>query len=201
MSRFFKLSYTITFWSCTVLMLSCGSNASNESASAASVTPATTDAAATTVAQAVAAKPANFTGTFNAMIAKRESFVDLTPSTKTVYSHTFDEAGTPMLKGWMLDENNKFEPTTIDFEKGDPTGANFGPGVYFGNVVLRPAEYNKLRRALRQDKTMLYVIFSPKLVDNYYIGYDISISATKSFAAGHAFAPVADANPSPPKTY
>lgn len=181
-------------------MLSCGNSATNESASATSATTPTTDAAVATVTQAVAAKPANFTGTFNVMIAKRESFVDLTPSTKTVYSHTFDEAGTPILKGWMLDENNKFEPTTIDFEKGDPTGENFGPGVYFGNVVLRPSEYNKLRRALRQDKTMLYVIFSPKVVDNYYIGYDISVSAGKSFAP-NTFAPVAEANPSPPKTY
>lgn len=133
-------------------------------------------------------------------IGKREDFIDLTPATKLIFSHSFDALGPVRLSAWVLDENDNFEDgRRIDLENNGPSGTDYTAGLVFGNVVLRPGQLGKIRKELRRDEEAMYVIFKPVIIDTYFIGYKIGISENK--LAGADFAEFAEANPSPPKVY
>lgn len=133
-------------------------------------------------------------------IGKREDFIDLTPATKLIFSHSFDALGPVRLSAWVLDENDNFEEgRRIDLHNNGPSGTDNIAGLVFGNVVLKPGQLGKIRKELRQNKGASYVIFRPVIIEGYFVGYKIGISESKAVAAD--FAEFAEANPSPPKVY
>ena len=133
-------------------------------------------------------------------IGERDDFINLTPATKLIFSHSLDALGPVRLSAWLLDENDNFEDgKRIDLVPGGPSRTDSKAGLYFGNVVLKPGQLGKIRKELRNNKDADYVIFTPVIIEDHFIGYRIGISENK--AVGVNFVEFAEANPSPPKVY
>jgi hypothetical protein len=142
----------------------------------------------------------DFVSKLPSFIGKREDFIDLSPATKLVFSHSFDALGLVRLSAWVLDENDNFEKgKRIDLVNNGPSGTDNEAGLVFGNVVLKPGQLGKIRKELRRNEDAMHIIFRPVIVDDYFVGYKIGISESK--AVGADFVEFAEANPSPPKVY
>lgn len=162
-------------------------------------TPASTDVSPAT---AVAEKPAALTGTLDVLYIERKAFDDLDRGSKIVYCHTFATDEKVHLDGWLLD-GNRFPNTspTMKLKNGSSSGINYGPGFYFGNVVLHASGFIKIKNALDANAKLKFVIFSPKIVNSYHIGYDIYVQETNAFTNASGLVAVTDVNPSPPRNY
>jgi hypothetical protein len=195
MNKYFKLNIVVficficTFSSCSDDK---STTTTTDSTAATGISPNTN----TGVAQG---EPHPLSGNLDILVAPRAAFTDLNPGTKLVYSHNFGSDGKPHLKGFVL-VGTVFSGTTMELQNGTPSNETYDNDTYFSNVVLHPGEFNKVRNELIRDPNWQYVLFLPYKVDTYFVGYHLYPSVTSAFTS-QAFAPVADANPSPPRTY
>ena len=199
MRKYFNLKSITLFLSISFFMSSC--NDDDKKNDDTTNSPASTTTATTTNTEtAQAPQKAAVTGTFDNLYIEREAFDTLLKGTKMVFCHTFAADDKVHLDGWVLNGNTFDTPPNMPLKNGTPSSENYGAGTYFGNVVLHSASFNKIKNALK-DATMKYVLFKPKKVDTYHIGYDIYVSPTPSFTFEANFLATTDANPSPPRNY
>lgn len=144
-------------------------------------------------------EPHPLAGNLDILVAPRAAFTDLSPGTKLVYTHNFGAGGKPHLKGFVL-VGTVFSGATMELQNTTPSNETYNSDTYFSNVVLHPGDFNKVRNELIRDPNWQYVVFLPYKVDTYFVGYHIYPSVTSAFTS-QSFAPLADANPSPPKVY
>jgi hypothetical protein len=145
-----------------------------------------------------------FSGKLDTLVVDSLSFSKL-PNAKMVFSFVFGENDTLTLHGWhakgLLGTSFDSLPD-IKLIKGNPSHIDYGPGIYFGNVILK--DVNKIQRALKTHNAQL-VIFAPKMVDTNHIGYDIFLGKNDPTLSKISILAIInidlDANPSPPKTY
>jgi hypothetical protein len=135
-------------------------------------------------------------GYLDTLIIDRQAFDSVQNGSKIVFSFVFTSTDKPTLGGWILKGNDFDTDPNWVLTNSNPSTVNYSNGIYFGNVVLQPQEFNKIKSALSNHK---FIVFAPYL-DGKHIGYKIFLSPT-TFIADKTVAAVADANPSPPKTY
>ena|ERR1700741_4240107 len=198
MRRYFKLSNIALFLSFIVLLSSCTDDGKKDDDTSSINSAATTSSSPSTSTIADQAKA--LTGTLDILVAERKVFTDLNPGTKIVYSHSFGTDGRVHMSGWVL-QGNTFPGNPMALQNGAPSNITYNDNTFFGNVVLMPADFNKIRNALIGDPNLKYVLFLPKIVDTYFIGYSIYTSVASSTPLTESLAPTSEANPSPPKTY
>lgn len=139
------------------------------------------------------------TGSLDTLYAERAVFDNIGNGSKLVFSFTFKDPDTLTLHGWQLKPGNKFDSLpNIILKNLRPSGVNYGVNKYFGNVVLTPNEFNKIKSALTAG--MNYVLFAPFLQGNniaYRVFVSKNIIGTKEILVVTPTGAVA--NPSPPK--
>jgi hypothetical protein len=122
---------------------------------------------------------------------------------KALFIFYFGTMDTVSIHGWK--DKGGADPFNTDPDikllKGHPDAVlTYGPGTYFGNLVLK--NVNQLINKINNNQAT-HVIFAPKkLGDHVY--YDIFLSKEPHLLSPKPFAliPTGDvANPSPPKTY
>jgi len=201
MKKYFNLKSIILFLSVIFFMSSCKDDDKKNDDTANSPASTTTATTTNTTTEPVP-KKATFAGNLDILRVGRKAFTDLPNGTKLVYSHNFGADDKVHLKGWVL-VGNTFPGTSMELENVSASGETFDANTYFSNVVLMPNPngFNEIRKALLDDPNYKYVLFIPYKVDTYFIGYHIYPSITGAFTNTEGFAPVADANPSPPKNY
>jgi hypothetical protein len=199
MSKYFNFKSIALFFSIIFFISSCRDDDTSTSDTSASTTT-TTSTDASPVTTTPVANAAAFAGTLDILMVGRRAFTDLPNGTKLVFSHNFGADDKVHVKGWVL-QGNTFPGTSMQLENGAPSNESYDGTTYFSNVVLMPNSFNDIKRALLDDPNWQYVLFIPYKVDTYFIGYHIYPSITKAFASPGAFAPTAEANPSPPRIY
>lgn len=198
MSKYFNFRSIALFLSISFFMSSC--NGDDKKNDDTTNSPASTTTATSTNAQTEPTpKKAAFAGNLDILSVARKAFTDLPEGTKLVFSHNFADDKVH-LKGWVL-RGNAFPGSFMELQNGSDAGVAYDATTFFSNVVLMPDDFNAIRRALVKDPNFKFVLFYPYKVDTYFIGYHIYPSITPAFAGTEAFAPIADANPSPPRNY
>jgi hypothetical protein len=106
------------------------------------------------------------------------------------------------MHGWIFkkDPHREFEKSAdIRLFKGKASSYTYGPGTYFGDVVLK--DVLAVQRVLR-DSAAHYVLFAPEK-DGEHIKYKIFVSREEPMSLSKIEAAIATtfiANPSPPKS-
>lgn len=140
------------------------------------------------------------TGSLDTLYIERQAFDTINNGSRLVFSFTFKAADTLTMHGWLLKPGNKYDSLpNIKLKNTKPSGINYSVGIYFGNVVLSPNEFNKIKTALVPG--MNFILFAPVLIGNN-VGYKIFVSdkIRDSKEAILVVTPTgAEANPSPPK--
>lgn len=189
MQKFFKHNrHVIVFLFAVLLLSACNSNTEEKKDSdEVTIAPPKTDMLTS--------------GLLDTLYIEKSAFLNLQGNPKLIYSFVFTSPDTLTLHGWIdkapFDSlpNMKlkyFNRSLLD---------SYGPGTYFGNVVLRANETGKIKQALTQ--AMNFVLFAPKLLGNN-IKYEILVTDKLRDAKAAILvvsATGAVANPSPPKTY
>jgi hypothetical protein len=196
MRKRFKLSHIALFL--VVLLSSCNDDGKKGDDTGSANSAATTSSSPST--NTGADQPKALAGALDILVAERTVFTNLNPGTKIVYSHRFGTDGKVHMSGWVL-QGNTFPGNPMPLENGTPSNITYNDNTFFGNVVLLPADFNKIRNALIGDQNLQYVLFFPKIVDTYFIGYDIYPSVAKLTTITAGLIPTAEANPSPPRIY
>jgi hypothetical protein len=128
---------------------------------------------------------------------------DLINGNRTVFfSFVFKTADTLTLHGWIQKGNNFDSLPNLKLTNRGATTASYGPGTYFGNIVIRPDDFGDIKNALI-DNRMKYVLFVPRK-DGNNILYDILVTSddpTNPVSILVTTDTGADGNPSPPKNY
>ncbi len=178
---------------------SCNDDSSNTSTTSTTSTDlATATSASSNTTTASRNQTQALAGTLDILIADRATFTNLPNGTKIVFSHNFGANNKVHLKGWVA-VGTTFPGTTVALTNGAPSDETFDASTFFSNVVLMPGEFKKIKDRLNGDPNYMYVLFLPKKVDTYFVGYDIYASIGSSFTS-QALAADAVANPSPPRT-
>ena len=196
MRKRFKLSNIALFL--IVLLSSCNDDGKKGDDTVSANSAATTSSSPS--ANTVADQPKALAGALDILVAERTVFTNLNPGTKIVYCHSFGTDRRVHMSGWVL-QGNTFPGNPMPLENGAPSSITYNDNTFFGNVVLMPGDFNKIRNALIGDPNLQYVLFLPKIVDTYFIGYSIYTSVAKSTTISESLAPTAEANPSPPRIY
>ena len=159
----------------------------------------------TTTAEPKKAAAAGLTsGSLDTLYIGRAAFDTINNGSKLVFSFTFTPTDELTLHGWLFKGagTKEFDSLpNIKLQNGGASRYTYGMGTYFGNVVLKSNDYNKLKIALN-DATIKYVVFAPiKYGDN--IGYKVCVSRDDPGLISVATVDPIDAelNPSPPKNY
>jgi hypothetical protein len=127
---------------------------------------------------------------------------DTLPNRKLVFSFTFGKLDTLTIHGWAVKRGigrDFYDKPIIRLLKGPPSKWDYGPGTYFGNLVLTKKDVKLIRKALRKGGKS--VAFLPKK-EGEHVRYEIGISSDAPPLAEKIDAIVATnaiANPSPPK--
>ena len=194
MSKYLKKNFV--YWiitACCLFVISCGNNATESNGTATAVSTDNTPTTSTPTAQAVLNS-----GPLSVFYITRDTFDHIQQGTRLVFAHSIGTNDTIKLSGWQQQGNQYPAGTKFDFKNASNSNLQYGPGVYISNVTLQPAETNKVKNALN-NASMLFVVFTPKMVNTYFIGYDITVSATPPAASAQAVTAIAEANPSPPR--
>jgi hypothetical protein len=142
-----------------------------------------------------------FPTTLDTLFIDRQAFDTLNSGSKLIFCHTIAANNKINLHGWVLETGNTFSTSpNMKLTNGNTSTINLSGDIYFGNIVLSPSDFNKIKNALN-NQLMRYLIFSPKIVDNNHIGYDITVSRNQSLVTSQEALVTAEANPSPPKNY
>ena len=178
---------------CCLFVISCGNNETegNDTATAApsNNTPATTTPAPKAVLN---------NGPLDVLYTGRATFDNVQNGTRLVFAHSVGANNKILLSGWQQQGNQFPAGSKFDLTNSTQSNLQYGTGVYISNVTLLPAGTNAIKTALN-DATMLYVVFTPKMVNTYFIGYDISVSGGIPTLSSQAVNTIAEANPSPPR--
>lgn len=187
MQRYLSLNRVILL--CFVLLLAIISCTDDEKDKKSTETEsASNEAAAKSVA-----------GYLDTLIIDRQAFDSVQLGSKIVFSFVFTSTDKPTLGGWILKGNNFDTDPNWMLSNGNPSTMKYSNGIYFGDIVLQPQDFNKIKIALTANhKTVVFVPFP----DGKHIMYKIFLSTTA--VANKRMLTVdptdAIANPSPPKT-
>jgi hypothetical protein len=181
---------------CILGMMACNTNETK--------TPSADSSSADTAKDTAAIVRRITTGVLDTLWVDSLAFAKL-PAGKLVFQYYVESADALTLHGWSVKTFGGFEtPPNIKLTTGRPSSLNYGPGSYFGDLVLKNAEINKIQKALKDNKSQ-FVLFAPKM-DGVHIKYEIFVGkddpgfANKDFL----FAPKPTgliANPSPPRSF
>jgi hypothetical protein len=122
---------------------------------------------------------------------------------KIVFSFTFGQGDTLTMHGWTFKGGlgrDFDDPPNIRLLKGLPSGYSYGPGTYFGDLVLSQADVISIKKVL-SDSSGTHVLFAPFLTGNH-IHYRIFVSRENPLIPDKQQAAIPTntvANPSPPK--
>ena len=196
MSKYFKLwKYYLLLLPINFLIVACSNDdKKNDSGSATDTTTADPKKAAAGLTS----------GSLDTLYIGRAAFDTINNGSKLVFSFTFTPTDELTLHGWLFKGagTKEFDSLpNIKLQNGGASRYTYGMGTYFGNVVLKSNDYNKLKIALN-DATIKYVVFAPiKYGDN--IGYKVCVSRDDPGLISVATVDPIDAelNPSPPKNY
>lgn len=164
--------------------------------------PAVTDTVKSSSEPAYKKAAFAFPGKLDTLYAVDTSFLKV-PNGKTVFAFTFGADDTLTLHGWDAKgvfQNGFDSIPDIALIKGHPSKLDYGPGTYFGNVILNDAK--EIKKLLKKTKTK-YVLFAPEKIGEH-ISYNIFLSNDDPALIKTFFAPIPtniSANPSPPKKY
>lgn len=140
------------------------------------------------------------TGSLDTLFIERQAFDTIGNGSKLVFSFTFKNTDTLTLHGWVQKQGNKFDSLpNIKLKNLRAGGLTYGVNKYFGNIILTPSEYNKIKVALIPQ--MNFVLFAPFLSGNN-IAYRVFVSDKIKGEKEQILVinPTgAVANPSPPK--
>ena len=141
-------------------------------------------------------------GVLDTLWVDSSAFANLSGN-KLVLQYYIGNDDTLTLHGWSSKLTGGFNtPPSIKLSKGRKSDLKYGPGSYFGDLVLK--DINKIQKALKDNKSK-YVLFAPKM-DGLHIKYDIFVSTDNPAVSfkDFLFAPTptdAIANPSPPRNF
>lgn len=107
----------------------------------------------------------------------------------TIFRYYIDSSNSITLAGWSANNgngqfhgNNAPPPSpNIILLKGNPSSIKYGPGDYFGNLILRPAQINNIKSLINSTKSNS-VLFAPSnpALNNHQITYTIFLSGSKN---------------------
>ena len=125
----------------------------------------------------------NLDGKYDTLYATKAKFVAL-PKLKLVFSFSFERGSISdelTMHGWSLKSGgpHNFPQGIPDLSlaRGNPDiNLNYGPGSYFGNVVLEKQAVMDIQTELESGKGFEYVGFSPKKDTLTHIKYAIFLS-------------------------
>jgi hypothetical protein len=192
---------------CLTLIISAGCNNADKTVPPESVAPA--DSLNKTTETIVPAGPAAFGGKLNSLWTEDTLFRKLDKK-KVVFAFNFADTNNVLMDGWYLrkGKNSGVEDTfdlapDIQLKKGILTDTLYGPGTYFGNVVLQKKDIKRIIYVLDSTK-FTKVIFYPE-ISHLHIGYKVYVGNNqyeKDVSSAVAVKPTnVVANPSPPKEY
>jgi len=177
---------------CCLFVISCGNNPPKGKDTGKAVATNNTPTTATPDAQMLN------NGPLDVLYTGRSTFDNVGMGTKLVFAHSVGANNKILLSGWQQQGNQFPAGSKFDLTNGIQSNVQYGTGVYISNVTLPPDETNKVKTALN-NTNMLYVVFTPKMVDTYFIGYDITVSPGIPALSSQAVNAIAEANPSPPR--
>ena len=200
MATYFKSSRFLLFISIGFFLIIACNNKTDEKATQ------TTDTASTASNTSQVTRPlsAGLTGgPLDTLVVDSASFAKLAFK-KLVLVFTFRSNDTLTLHGWSADNDINFgTDPDIELQKYTASTVNYGPDMYFGNVILQKQGLKSVQNLL-ETRHAHAVLFAPKLVGTTHIGYDI-FTSEESPVRGEKVATVTGTgvgmNPSPPKTY
>jgi hypothetical protein len=151
------------------------------------------------------------TGSLDTLIIDSASFAALgkppNPGNWTIFRYYITSSNYITLAGWSANNsngqyhgNNAPPPSpNIVLAIDNPSSIQYGPGNYFGNLILRPNQLTQIQRLLDSTHSKS-VLFAP-FVDNNQITYRIYLSdktTAKKFSV-NVLPTGQDLNPSPPR--
>ena len=124
---------------------------------------------------------------------------------KIIFSFTIDANTKLTLHGWKdKGGSNQFDTDpNYKFNNGRSGLLQYGPDMYFGNVVLQQSDVAKIINKIKQGN-YTYVLLIPSIINTKHIGYSVYVSNDDPRITGKVLVvdPTgADLNPSPPKNY
>jgi hypothetical protein len=107
----------------------------------------------------------------------------------TIFRYYLDNSNSITLAGWSANNgngqfhgNNAPPPSpNIILLKGNPSSIKYGPGDYFGNLILRPAQLAHIKSLINSTNSSS-VLFAPAnpALNNHQITYTVFLSGSKS---------------------
>ena len=198
MSKYFKLwKYYLLLLPIGFLIVACNGNDDKKNDTGSATDTATAEQKGTAVAGLTS-------GSLDTLYISRAAFDTIGNGSKLVFSFTFTTTDELTLHGWLFKGAGAKDFDSlpnIKLQNGGASSYTYGMGTYFGNVVLKPNDYNKLKIALN-DATIKYVVFAPIMYGNN-IGYKVCVSKDDlSILSVATVDPIdAELNPSPPRNY
>lgn len=190
------IKYHLLFFIILILSVGCNNNQppANE--------PATTDTDKM-IPSVTQSKAASFSGLLDTLYISSDTFEKKIDKGAVVLVFTIQNNDVITMHGWSRKDilQGKF-PTDPDIKllNGTPSGLSYGPGTYFGNLVLD--DIKKIKKLIKKNSAN-YVLFAPKKIDDH-ISYEIFLSKEDPKNLAPLFGRIPtnmDANPSPPKKY
>ena len=156
-----------------------------------------------------AASPANqFTGTLDNLYTDSSTFLNL--DNRVVFRFYIKDPSHLTLHGWFGGKNQKWifdnPKHQLTLSIGSPSAFTYGPGDYFGDLILHHSTLAGIKSLIKQNQTK-FVIFVPidpakatfpgQITYDIYLGNDplatmVNISTSKLIATG------VQTNPCPP---
>ena len=183
---------------CILLFAACNSNNTSR-VNTDSPTATSNDSPRTALAAPLAIE-----GTLDTLWVDSGTFSNL-PKGKLVLQYLIEPSNAVTLKGWSVKGANGFDPPpNIKLVHGRSSGIKFGPGNYFGDLVLKGDEVKKIKKDITDNKSK-YVLFAPQMSGSH-IQYEIFITSDNpgSLVKEFLVAPKPTgfiANPSPPRSF
>ena len=191
---FFLIPYSVLFCIALMLLVGCNNDKGTDKGTAAN--PATGDTGKTTAKSLAPVIAGLSSGVLDTLVISATEFLKLDRN-KALFIFYFGTLDTISLSGWK-DKSGTFNtPPDVRFIKGNPTAIPYGPGTYFGNLVLK--NVNQLRTRINTNGAT-EVIFVPYKSGDH-VSYRIFLREPDSLKVGIlSINPTGDeANPSPPK--
>ena len=151
-----------------------------------------------------------FTGSLDILKIDSASFAKLGTEKPrknwTIFRYYIDNSNAITLAGWSATNGGgqfhgsgaPFPAPNIVLTKGDPSPVKYGPGDYFGNLVLRPKQLDSIQLKLKLigSKSVLFV----PVINDHQITYKIFLSGPgKSDISINVIPTDEELNPSPPR--
>jgi hypothetical protein len=206
-----RLSFLTTPHSYLIVLIffiaSCKENKSSE---------AKTDTVDTTTKTAVPGdnKAGILTGSLDTLWIDATTFLALGNGNQrrdwTIFRYYLDNSNSITLAGWSANNgngqfhgNNAPPPSpSIVLLKGNPSSIKYGPGDYFGNLILRPVQIARIKTLINSTNSNS-VLFAPAdpALNNHQITYTIFLSGSKNKEdiSANLVPTYEGLNPSPPR--